>query len=304
MFWKRLGSFILPSPASVALAWAALFEFVVVDLLAATFALSEHQWTAPLGMVFTLALPLAAVLLMLAALREARLGARTFLWGMASLLTLVASLATAILMGADSPAALRSSLAGFAVLCLPILLFQGVVGLVLAFKAWPAFRRILRLARFQRIVEIVQARGESTLPVLAQEVGLPVEKLSPLLAELLASGELMAFVDWEGGGIYSAAALAEKQRLLAAVVQTRGQVRLEELAADLRAPVERVRTWVYHLVQRGAFHGFVDWAGGMLYARDVETLVAQGSCPHCGGKVDLAGQGVVQCSYCQVEIFV
>ena len=97
--------------------------------------------------------------------------------------------------------------------------------------------------------------------------------------------------------------MPQKQRILLAVVQARGQVRLDELPAELGAPAHLVQQWVVHLAQRGQLHGYVDWQAGRLFSRDVNYLQGKEGCPHCGGQLDLVGQGMVRCAHCGVEVF-
>jgi DNA-directed RNA polymerase subunit RPC12/RpoP len=113
----------------------------------------------------------------------------------------------------------------------------------------------------------------------------------------------MAYLAPENQRVYSIAALAEKQRTLLGAVLARGRISLNELVIELKAPEDLVKQWVYNLVQRGQFHGFVDWQKKMLYSREAESLAVQNRCPNCGGELNLAGKGVNQCEYCGVEIF-
>jgi hypothetical protein len=138
---------------------------------------------------------------------------------------------------------------------------------------------------------------------LASELSLPEEQVQKLVRELIQAGELMAYLDLEHRRVYSAAALNEKQRRLLAMVNVQGKAVLDSLATDLNVSRALLRQWIYALAQRGQLHGFVDWAGGTVYSQAVGQVLAQNLCPHCGGKLDVAGKGLIACEFCGVEMF-
>ena len=94
----------------------------------------------------------------------------------------------------------------------------------------------------------------------------------------------------------------EKERKLLGMVQAQGQVSVSDVALELDASRDRVKEWVYDLVHKGLFAGYIDWDEGTLYSRDAAQLHGN-KCPNCGGEVELAGKGVVKCPYCGAEIF-
>jgi len=94
----------------------------------------------------------------------------------------------------------------------------------------------------------------------------------------------------------------EKERKLLGMVQAQGQVRISDVALELDASRDRVKGWVYDLVHKGLFAGYVNWDEGTLYSRDAAQLRGN-KCPSCGGELELAGKGVVQCPFCGAEIF-
>jgi hypothetical protein len=95
---------------------------------------------------------------------------------------------------------------------------------------------------------------------------------------------------------------AERERLLLNMVQTRGQLDIPSAVLELRTTREVVRQYIYDLVGKGLFTGYVNWEKGMLYSRQVADMPSD-RCPNCGGKLELAGKGVVHCPYCGSEIF-
>jgi hypothetical protein len=105
-------------------------------------------------------------------------------------------------------------------------------------------------------------------------------------------------------GLREAAEFAEveKERKLLGMVKTQGQVRVSDVALELDASRDQVKGWLYDLVDKGLFAGYVNWEEGTLYSRDAAQL-GDNRCPNCGGTVELAGKGVVGCPYCGAEIF-
>jgi hypothetical protein len=129
------------------------------------------------------------------------------------------------------------------------------------------------------------------------------EQVEKLIRDLIADGELMAYYDVEHRYVYSAAALSEKQRRLLAMINIQGKATLDSLAGELKVSGALLRRWIYSLAQRGQLHGFADWSAGIVYSQDGQQILAQNLCPHCGGKLDVAGKGLIACVYCGVEMF-
>ena len=94
----------------------------------------------------------------------------------------------------------------------------------------------------------------------------------------------------------------EKERQLLGMVQAQGQVQISDVALELDASRDQVKAWVYDLVHKGLFAGYINWDDGTLYSRDAAQLRGD-KCPSCGGELELAGKGVVQCPFCGAEIF-
>ena len=101
-------------------------------------------------------------------------------------------------------------------------------------------------------------------------------------------------------------ALAEisRQRKLLNIVKTQGQVTISDLVLELNATFDQVKNWIYDLVGKGLFSGYVNWEEGTLYSQQASLLRGETSCKHCGGAVNFAGKGVIRCPYCGTEYFV
>lgn len=98
-------------------------------------------------------------------------------------------------------------------------------------------------------------------------------------------------------------AQVEHERRILDMVMTRGQVRISDLVLELKASRDQVQNWIYDLVGKELFSGYVNWNEGVLYARDASQLRGNNKCPNCGGQLELVGKGVVRCPYCGTEIF-
>ncbi len=102
------------------------------------------------------------------------------------------------------------------------------------------------------------------------------------------------------------AEVAQEKRVLNAV-QTQGQVSIPNLAIEMNTSVEQIKQYVYDLVGKGLFSGYVDWKAGKLISQDAAGLAQQirqtGKCPNCGAPLALAGKGLIKCEYCGAEFF-
>jgi hypothetical protein len=96
----------------------------------------------------------------------------------------------------------------------------------------------------------------------------------------------------------------KKQRKILDMVATRGELRISDAALELKASREQIQSWVYNLVGLGVFSGYVNWDDGVLYSAQASQLKGMETCKKCGGKLSLAGKGVIKCPYCGTEYFI
>lgn len=106
-------------------------------------------------------------------------------------------------------------------------------------------------------------------------------------------------------GRREAAELAEveKERELLGMIQSQGQVAIPDAALELDVGRGQVKDWIYDLVDKELFTGYINWDDGLLYSRDAAQMREGNTCPNCGGELELAGKGLVQCPYCGAEVF-
>lgn len=93
-----------------------------------------------------------------------------------------------------------------------------------------------------------------------------------------------------------------KEKKLLNMVQSRGKVKISDAAIELDAPLDQVKNYLYDLVGKNLFSGYINWQEGVLYAKQASEMRTT-RCPHCGGERELVGKGVVKCPYCGSELF-
>jgi hypothetical protein len=162
------------------------------------------------------------------------------------------------------------------------------------------------------LILIVTGTGLCLLSALWVGVGYASGNYSNLAAPVLGLGLafiIAAPIAGVGGFLFIRGrreagefAEVEKERKLLGMVQAQGQVQISDVALELDASRDRVKEWVYDLVNKGLFAGYINWDEGTLYSRDASQLHGN-KCPNCGGEVELAGKGVVKCPYCGAEIY-
>lgn len=96
---------------------------------------------------------------------------------------------------------------------------------------------------------------------------------------------------------------AARQRKILEMVAARGELRVSDAAIELKVSRDQIQSWVYNLVGLGLFSGYINWNDGVLYSAQAAQLSGLEMCKKCGGKVSLAGKGVIKCQYCGTEYF-
>jgi hypothetical protein len=106
-----------------------------------------------------------------------------------------------------------------------------------------------------------------------------------------------------GGQESERESLMQKQRQVLDIVKTRGQVRIPDLALEMKASVDDIKAMIYELVGLQVFSGYINWDQGILYSSDASKLRELTQCKNCGGEIQLVGKGVVKCKFCGTEYF-
>ena len=124
-----------------------------------------------------------------------------------------------------------------------------------------------------------------------------------LLAILVLPVIVVGIVLWARGRAEGRdlARVAQERRLLN-MVMARGQLPVADAAIELSVPRDQVREWIYDLVGKQLFTGYINWNDGILYARDAAVMRST-KCPNCGGEREVVGKGIVRCPYCGSELF-
>jgi hypothetical protein len=103
-------------------------------------------------------------------------------------------------------------------------------------------------------------------------------------------------------GEVKAESKADKERAILDSVTTRGRVSIPDLAIEGNLTRDQVRAYIYDLIGKDLFRGYVNWEKGELVSAEA-AQIKDGTCPNCGGRLELAGKGLVRCPYCGTEIY-
>lgn len=94
-----------------------------------------------------------------------------------------------------------------------------------------------------------------------------------------------------------------RQRKLLSIIKAQGKTTIADAALELDANYGQVKNWIYDLVGKGLFSGYINWEEGVLHSHLASQLRGETRCKHCGGELSLAGKGTVSCPYCGTEYF-
>lgn len=279
------------SPMSITLAVATLGLAVSCMFLTAGF-LSD----AP----FLLYSPLlVAFLLIVSGYYEKHPVPRAVAWGLAWLVVALTGLLVVIGTAVNGGGTGRAVLTCFGLLILPT---AGV-----GYAIWQAilsYRKAVAASLDQMLIDLVELRSEVSFDEAQQELGEGKTAVLHRAETLHTAGRLTGAVDPSNEMLYSLAGLAKKQAQVASIIQARGQMALPDLSTEMKVPTELLRQWLYQQVRLRHFSGFVDWVNEIVYSRQRDQLQAQQTCPNCAAELNLAGQGIIGCQYCQAEIFI
>ncbi len=112
-----------------------------------------------------------------------------------------------------------------------------------------------------------------------------------------------AYLLLKGRGEEAKMAKAKQQRQILNRVLAQGKVTFSEIALDLNIPRAEVEDLIRDLVGKQLFTGAINWNDGILYSKEASQLKEDHRCPNCGGELELAGKGVIECPWCGSEVF-
>lgn len=103
-------------------------------------------------------------------------------------------------------------------------------------------------------------------------------------------------------GEVKAESKADKERAILNSVMTRGKVTIPDLAIEGDLTRDQVRDYIYDLIGKDLFRGYVNWDRGEIVSAEA-AQIKDGTCPNCGGRLELAGKGLVRCPFCGTETY-
>jgi hypothetical protein len=126
--------------------------------------------------------------------------------------------------------------------------------------------------------------------------------LGPALLVLALMVGVGIFLILRGRGEEKEFAEAEKEKQVLNMVLTRGKLTIADAAIEMDLSRDQIKTYVYDLVGKGLFTGYIKWDEGVLYAKEASEMQST-KCPNCGGVREYVGKGIVRCPYCGAELF-
>ena len=133
----------------------------------------------------------------------------------------------------------------------------------------------------------------------ARILGLGVALLV-IVAPLVGGGVYLTTMGGKEAGQQQDAA---QQRKLLNIVQSRGEIKLDDVVVEMQLPRDRIKDMLYSLVGLGVFSGYINWDKGVLYSSEASKLRDLKQCPNCGGEITLSGKGIAHCRFCGTEFF-
>jgi hypothetical protein len=289
-FWPPLLSWLVLAPT--------LFGLLVALLLGVLSAFGG--FLVLFGLVVV---PVAAVLVLVAAVLGGRAPVRAALF---ATLTGVLLLGPVCMIGDAADQLGADDLGGWAFLTVLLYAIPIVAAAALttffAVRAWPDLARQRRRLAAHALLRDLAARGEDGFEGLAARSHLDELAVPEVLDELIALGRADVVVDPVSRRAFTRAAFLAKEQALDPLLAERGKAALYDVGQALGLSEGRVREVLYAALRNGRFSGYVDWRRGVVYGADGRRLREGRACPSCGAAMDLAGRGVVACTYCETEV--
>ncbi len=244
---RRLKHFVPSSKALVA-SWIALGLMVMSGACSIFYAVTAETgaFLENAGFVFSfLGLPLVALAVGVGALMEKQAIPKALLAGLS-----VGMLAMAALIGSGTYAAYADvpGTEWAMMFCYAPLVFVFSIPFIYALTKVPrAWRSLIQEEREEKALAIIHSHsGEATYEELEEALGISEEEVDALLLDIVTSRKALGSREVRFKRFYMVAAVLERQARLLGIVEARGQVPLEDLAAELRAPECLVKEWSTH----------------------------------------------------------
>ncbi len=248
-------------------------------------------------------LPVVILFVILAAAVEKRSPPRALLWTGAAILAALAGFLLALVMiSTPGEQPLATAALSLSVLAGPVVLVISLPAVYFSARALPEVQAAWQDDLTSRALVLIRSYGVVAFAQLASDLDIPLAQVDELVDTLLHTQKLNGAMDARLQWVYTAAALAERQRFLLELLRLQGRVRLSELERRLNVPPELLRDWIYQLVQRGQFSGSMNWQQGWLYSSAAQQIGKDSRCPHCGGALSPGPANTILCLHCGAEI--
>ena len=252
-------------------------------------------------MIAFILLPLMAITVGSVGLREPRYPPKALLSLLSTVLILIAGTMLAISMMEDFSSDIVVVAFFFLAIICPITLIFSLPAVHAVLRTIPEIRAILIDEKEDRLLEYIIARQTVSFSDISTTLKIPLSEVDDTVDRLLASGKLSGSMDVDQQHIYTAAYLSEKQRQLLELTEVRGRVTMKDLGKYLDVSVNQVYEWIYQLVQRNQFSGYVHWENQMVYAGFARNMGDKTKCPQCGGTLSPSPGGRIVCLHCGTE---
>ncbi len=299
----------IPAGGPLTLGVVGLLLLLAGTGIAVAYGASYTTWVEQLSngafILGFMALPLAAVLQLLGGLWEKQPPAKLTLGCLTELL-LACAAALVLVSFLPAPA---GGLQTTGVLIV-ILFFAPAIFVVAALpiyaltKTPAALRELVGRAQTAAVLDLLHVRGGA---VNYGEVAALLEISKPeaerFLHRLVQNKRVLGVFEERYELFFSLPTYLERQTQFRGLLASHGQLALDTLVRELALPKPLVKEWIYALMQKDNFSGYINWQEEMIYSADAEYLQGGRRCPNCGGALELAGKGIIHCGNCGAEIF-
>lgn len=293
---------LLPEPASLILSVIGFCVAVMGGLISLLIAMdSPGEAMSMMGMSIAMFSLFPFILaLVIAGLIEPKAMAKGALFGVGAVLCAPLLAAVSFGMGADPEVTFGTALGGGICCASPLFMMTFIPACMQFMKVPKQAREADRREHMEALDALVSAKSEVNLAQYARQHGL-TEAQVRTYAEALRDQSRSVRMDPAGRMLFDQVAFSERRVRLSTLIQLKGQVQISEAARELGVSDATVRELVHALVEAGEFDGYADLEGGMLSSAEARSLARNDRCDNCGGRMGLAGKGLLRCDRCGAE---